>query len=95
MKKNMYYMCVCVCVCVCVCIGVPLCGSAEMNLNSFREDASLIPGLAQWEKGSGVALSCGIGHRRSSDLALPWLWCRPRGGSSDSPASLGTSMCCG
>ena len=23
-----------------------------------------------------VAVSCGVGHRRSSDLALPWLWHR-------------------
>ena len=22
-------------------------------------------------------MSCGIGHRRGSDLALLWLWCRP------------------
>ena len=22
-------------------------------------------------------MSCGIGRRRSSDLALLWLWCRP------------------
>ena len=21
-------------------------------------------------------MSCGVGHRRGSDLALPWLWCR-------------------
>ena len=27
--------------------------------------------------GSGVAMSCGIGHRRSSDLVLLWLWRRP------------------
>ena len=26
---------------------------------------------------SGVAMSCGVGHRRSSDLELLWLWCRP------------------
>ena len=25
---------------------------------------------------SGVAMSCGVGHRRGSDLALLWLWCR-------------------
>ena len=37
-----------------------------------------ISGLAQWvEKGSGVALSCGVGHRRSLDPALLWLWRRP------------------
>ena len=27
--------------------------------------------------GSGVAMSCGVGRRHSSDLALLWLWCRP------------------
>ena len=24
-----------------------------------------------------MAMSCGIDHRRGSDLALLWLWCRP------------------
>ena len=28
-------------------------------------------------QGSGVAVSCGVGHRHGSDLALLWLWCRP------------------
>ena len=28
---------------------------------------------------SGVAMSCGVGCRHSSDLALLWLWCRPPG----------------
>ena len=28
-------------------------------------------------KGSGIAMSCGIGHRGDSDPALLWLWCRP------------------
>ena len=27
--------------------------------------------------GSGIAVSCGIGHRRGSDPVLLWLWCRP------------------
>ena len=26
---------------------------------------------------SGVAMSCSVGHRHDSDLALLWLWCRP------------------
>ncbi len=28
-------------------------------------------------QGSGVAVSCGIGHRCGSDPELQWLWCRP------------------
>ena len=27
--------------------------------------------------GSGVAVSCGVGHRRGLGLSLLWLWCRP------------------
>ena len=26
--------------------------------------------------GSGIAVSCGVGHRRGSDLGLLWLWCK-------------------
>ena len=37
----------------------------------------LIPGLTQWVKGSGLALSCGVGHRHGSDPMLVWLWGRP------------------
>ena len=37
---------------------------------------SSIPGLAQWVKGSGIAMSCGVGCRHGSDLALLWLWRR-------------------
>ena len=28
-------------------------------------------------EGSGVAVSCDVGCRQSSDLALLWPWCRP------------------
>ena len=45
-------------------------GSAEMNLTSTIEDAGSIPGLAQRVKGSGVAVSCGLGGRGGSDLAF-------------------------
>ena len=39
-------------------------------------------------------MSCGVGHRRGSDLALLWHWRRPAGSnSSDSTPSLGTSIC--
>ena len=34
----------------------------------------MIPGLAQWAKGSGVATNCGIGLSCGSDLGLLWLW---------------------
>ena len=27
--------------------------------------------------GSGIAVSCGVGHRHGSDPTLLWLWCRP------------------
>ena len=27
---------------------------------------------------SGTAMSCGVGHRRGLDLALLWLWLRPK-----------------
>ena len=29
------------------------------------------------DKGSGVAVSCDVGHRCGLEPALLWLWCRP------------------
>ena len=45
-----------------------------MKPTSIHEDAGLL-GLAQWVKGSSIAVSCGVGHRCGSELALLWLWC--------------------
>jgi len=48
----------------------------KKNPTSIHEDVCLIIGLAQWVKGSGVAVSCGVGRRSSSDSMLLWPWCR-------------------
>ena len=37
-------------------------------------------------------MSCGVGHRHGSDLALMWLWHMP---AAVAPISLGTSICHG
>ena len=38
------------------------------NPRSIQEDAGLILGLTQRAKGSGIAVSFGVGHRHGSDL---------------------------
>ena len=35
-----------------------------------------VQALAQWVKGSSIAMSCGVGHQCSSDFMLLWLWHR-------------------
>ena len=52
------------------------CGSAERNPSSIHEDVGLIPGPAQWVKGSGIAMSLGIGL---------WLRLWPAGGAQIPP----------
>ena len=44
--------------------------SMETNPTSNHEGVGLILGLTQWIKGSGVAVSCGVGLRRGSDPML-------------------------
>ena len=57
--------------------GNSRCVSVVMNPTSIHEYVASILGLAQWVKGSGVAMSCGVVCRYDSVLALLWLLCRP------------------
>ena len=55
----------------------------------------MIPDLTQWVKGYGaataIALSCGVGHRCSSDLAFAVAVVQAGSCSSDSDPTLGTA----
>ena len=48
----------------------------RIRLGTMRSQVRSLASLSEI-KGSGIAMSCGIGHRHGSDLALLWLWRRP------------------
>ena len=50
--------------------GVPIVAQQVKNPISIHEAVGSVPGLTQWVKGSGIAVSYGVGRRHSSDLAL-------------------------
>ena len=56
--------------------GIPTVVQWIKNLTSIHDDAALIPGLLQRLKGSGIAVSCGVGCRHDLDLVFLWLWCK-------------------
>ena len=43
----------------------------------MRLQVRLLALLSGLGSGSGVAVSCSVGCKHGSDLALLWLWCRP------------------
>ena len=48
--------------------GSSHCGSVVTNLNSMHEETGLVPGSVS--KGSGIAMTCGVGCRQSLDPVL-------------------------
>ena len=53
------------------------CGSEGLkDPTRIHKAVDLISGLAQWVKGSGVAVSCALDCRCGSDPTLLWLWRR-------------------
>ena len=56
--------------------GIPIVAQQKHNLTSIHEDAGSIPVLAQWVKGSSIAMICGVGRRHSLYPELLWLWHR-------------------
>ena len=74
--------------------GSSLHGSADTNPTSPWGH-----GLNHWPcsvgQRSAIAVSCDVGGRDGSDLALLWLWCQPAAAALIRTLSLGASVCLG
>ena len=46
--------------------AVPIVTQQLTNMTSIHEDTDLMPGLTQWVKNHGAAVSCGVGRRHGS-----------------------------
>ena len=53
----------------------PMLSRNESDEHPWGCEFDLWPRWEGW--GSSITVSCGVGHRRGSDLPLLWLWCRP------------------
>ena len=66
-------------------VRVPVEAQQIKNPSSICEDSGSIPGLTQGVKELAIAVSCGLGPRRGSYLALLWLWCGPAAAAPTQP----------
>ena len=73
-------------------LGSSHCDSEETNPTNIHDNACSIPWPPSVGWRSGIAVSCGLGHRLGSDSKLQWLWCRPGSCSSDSTPSLASKL---
>ena len=75
-----------------------MCISQKINLGEFLfqlmrmrvQSLASLTGLR-----IGIAMSCGVGRRLGSDLALLWLWCRPAGAALIRPQAWGLPYAAG